>query len=189
MSRPAKLPKSDIVERLAAVFQLNGFAGASLKMLADAAGLSKASLYHYFPSGKEEMATHVLGQAGARFQSLILRPLGTDDRAAGRLHQSLDGTAIYYSGDEPVCLMNSLLVGGGAALFASQIKSVVEIWQQKLGLAYADAGADSREAKAWAAYAVERIQGALILCRVHAERAPLEACLLELKADVALLTE
>jgi len=189
VARTAKLSKPVIIERLSAVFQASGYAGASLKMLADAAALSKASLYHYFPGGKQEMATHVLGQAGVRLQAMILAPLNTAASGHDRLHQSLDGTARYYSGAVPVCLMNSLLAGGGTDLFAGQIQSVVDIWQRDLGKAYADAGADNREAKAWAAYAVERIQGALILCRVRAVRAPLEACLSELKADVDLLLD
>jgi AcrR family transcriptional regulator len=187
MARTAKLSKSAIIERLAGVFESSGYAGASLKMLADAASLSKASLYHYFPGGKAEMAAHVLAQAGGRLQNLVLGPLKDDAPASERLFESLEGTARYYSGSVPVCLMNSLLLGGGTALFGDQVKSAVTIWQTGLASAYREAGADSREASAWAAYAVERIQGALILCRVTCSRRPFETCLAELKADVEQL--
>jgi len=189
MPRIAKLSKHALVERLSTVFENNGYAGASMAMLADAGGLSKASLYHFFPGGKQEMAAQVLGQAGARLQALILAPLARDGSAQTSLHASLDGTAEYYSGAAPVCLMNSLLVGGGTEFFADQIKRAVGVWQKGLSKGYEEAGADSVEAQAWAAYAIERIQGALIICRVQASRLPLENCLAELKTDVDLLSE
>ena len=187
MPRIAKLSKHALVEKLATVFEDNGFAGASMAMLAQAGGLSKASLYHFFPDGKQEMATQVLGQAGAKLQALILAPLAGRGSAQRRLQESLEGTAKYYAGAVPVCLMNSLLVGGGTDVFGKQIRLAVEIWQKSLAVAYEEAGADTGEARAWAAYAVERIQGALILCRVMASRSPLEGCLSELKEDVDLL--
>jgi len=189
MPRVAKLSKSAIVGRLTVVFEKNGYEGASLKMLADAAELSKASLYHHFPGGKHDMATQVLIGAGLRMQRLILAPLANANAGQARLQNSLEGTAAYYGGDVPVCLMNSLLLGDGLPLFGAEIANSVDIWRKALANAYGDAGADYAEAGAWAAYAVERIQGALVLCRVVQNRAPLETCLAELVADVDLLSE
>jgi len=187
VARKAKLSKSEITERLSRVFQFYGYEGASLNMLAEAAELSKASLYHYFPKGKEDMAFHVLGQAGARLQALVLAPLSGDASPSERLYKSLKGTSEYYSGDIPVCLMNSILLGAGTELFGTQISAAVEIWRQGLADTYKAAGAYANEAVAWSAYAVERIQGALILCRVKGMREPLEICLAELEADVGAL--
>jgi len=189
MPRTAKLSKGAICEHLMPVFELYGYEGASLKMLADAAGLSKASLYHHFPKGKEDMASHVLGQAGVRLQAMVLAPLETTMPGADRLAASLDGVADYYQGQIPVCLMNSFLLGGGVGLFGGQIKKVVTVWQRGFVAAYESAGADRIEARAWGVYAVERIQGALVLCRVQGSRKPLEACLDELRTDVSFLGE
>ena len=189
MPRVAKFSKIALADRLANVFENSGYDGASLAMLAEAAALSKASLYHHFPKGKEDMAAHVLMRAGARLQRLVLDPLHDDDSPALRLQASLEGTAEYYAGSVPVCLMNSLLLGDGAGLFRVNIQRAVEIWKKALGDAYHDAGVDWREAEAWAAYAVERIQGALVLCRVRQSRLPLDECLEELKSDVELAAD
>lgn len=187
MPRTAKQSKADLTGQLSAVFERYGYEGASLAMLAQAAGLSKASLYHHFPNGKEDMAANVLASAGQRLQKLILSPLAQSRDGAERLLNALEGTAIYYSGDIPVCLMNSLLLGGGTGLFGSQIAAAVGVWQQGLTAGYKDAGATSEEAEAWASYAIERIQGALVLCRVRSSRTPLEDCLSNLRADVDAL--
>ena len=59
----APAPKADIVRKLADVFSRHGYEGASLKLLSQATGLGRSSLYHYFPNGKEDMASAVLSSA------------------------------------------------------------------------------------------------------------------------------
>ncbi|PCI62727.1 MAG: hypothetical protein COB37_06410 [Kordiimonadales bacterium] len=187
MARIAKLTKPELAEKLMAVFENSGFEGASLKTLAEAAGQSKASLYHHFPGGKAEMAETVLARAGMRLQKHILSPLAERGAGQDRLLNSLEGVAVYYGGTVPVCLMNSLLLGEGRALFGRGIGQAVAIWKKGLEVALVSAGESHREATAWAAYAVERIQGALVMCRVQQSRDPLEACLSELASDIAAL--
>ena len=187
MARIAKLTKPELAEKLTAVFENSGYEGASLKSLAEAAELSKASLYHHFSGGKAEMAETVLARAGMRLQKHILDPLAARGAGKDRLLNSLEGVAVYYGGTVPVCLMNSLLLGEGRPLFGRGIGQAVTVWQKGLEVALVSAGESHHEATAWAAYAVERIQGALVMCRVQQSRNPLEVCLSELTADVAAL--
>lgn len=157
--------------------------------LSKATGLSKASLYHHFPGGKQEMATKVLGDEGRRLQKLVLRPLRDKADPASALQASLQGVGEFYGDAVPQCLMNSVMLGSGAALFRQDIEAVVIVWQKLLAEVYGAAGAQDDEAEAWAAYALARIQGALILCRVASNRAALEQCLTELQGDVGLLEQ
>ncbi|SDE60950.1 TetR/AcrR family transcriptional regulator [Kordiimonas lacus] len=182
MTRPPKYSKAAMAQRLEQVFKENGYEGASLQLLAATTGLSKASLYHHFPSGKSEMAAHVLAYSGARLQKLVLGPLGAKKQAG--LLKSLAGTANYYDGDIPICLMNSLLLGEGRDLFGDRIQAAVEAWQSGLSGCLVGEGAAKAEAQAWAADAIGRIQGALVLCRVQGSRAPLDDCLEGLTDDV-----
>jgi TetR/AcrR family transcriptional repressor of lmrAB and yxaGH operons len=173
--RIARYSKTAMAERLVTVFKTYGYEGASLSLLADAVELSKASLYHHYPKGKEQIAAHALAYSGARLQRYVLAPLTGDGDGRTRLRQSLDGVASYYDGDMPVCLMNSLLLGEGRLLFGEQIKGAVSAWRRELARAANDAGI--AQATQWAEQAIERIQGALILCRVEGRRAPLDQCL------------
>ena len=75
MGRRAALDDAEILERLARVFRDVGYEGARLAMLAKATGLQKASLYHRFPAGKEQMARDVLGAAGAWLEQNVLSVL------------------------------------------------------------------------------------------------------------------
>lgn len=184
MARPATFSKSELLAKLTAVFRRSGYGGASMTDLSKATGLSKASLYHHFPGGKVEMATNVMAEEGKRLQKLVLAPLGKLDSPVDALENSLQGTASFYSGDVPQCLMNSILLGSGEALFRDEISAAVSAWMKLLATAYEAAGPSSGEASAWAAYALERIQGALIICRVAANRSALEQCLAELQGDI-----
>lgn len=187
MPRPATHSKSQLAEKLATVFRAAGYEGASMQALSAATGLSKASLYHHFPEGKVEMASSILGEEGRRLQKHILAPLKQFDDPAMALLASLDGVAAFYKDDVPQSLMNSIMIGAGAALFRDDIAAVVKIWRSQFAEAYARCGASAEEAEAWGAYAIERIEGALILCRVEWSRKPLERCLVELSGDVQYL--
>ena len=54
--RPQKVQDIEIIESLVKTFRSNGYEGTSLAELAKSTGLKKASLYHRFPDGKQEMA-------------------------------------------------------------------------------------------------------------------------------------
>lgn len=187
MPRPPTISKTDLLSKLAEVFRAAGFDGTSMTDLSKATGLSKASLYHHFPGGKTEMAERVLVEEGLRLQQLVLLPLAALDDPFAALRTSLDGVAAFYSGTSPQCMMNSIMLGRGADLFKADVSAAVEVWQSKLSTAYAAAGAPAREADAWAAYALQRIQGALIICRLQSDRKALEQCLAELDGDVSIL--
>lgn len=185
MARPATFSKSQLLARLTSVFRRSGYDGASMAELSRATGLSKASLYHHFPGGKADMAAKVMAEEGKRLQKLVLAPLAETRTPVQSLEKSLEGVAGFYGGDVPQCLMNSILLGSGEAVFRAEISAAVTAWMKLMAGAYEAVGAPPDEAAAWASYALERIQGALILCRVAANRTALEDCLAELQGDVA----
>lgn len=184
MPRHAKHSKADMANALEKIFKEYGYEGASLKLLAQAADLSKASLYHHFPRGKEEMAAHVLAHSGARLQKLVLAPMmGTDD-GVSRVQASLRGVAKYYAGSVPICLMNSLLIGEGRALFGNSIADAVAAWYGGIKTCLIQSGYAEAEASRWGKETIALIQGALVLCRVDDSRLPLDDCLRDLAADL-----
>ena len=61
-----KITDGQLTEALTRVFQTYGYDGATLSRISDATGLQRASLYHRFPGGKEEMAKFVLATCQLR---------------------------------------------------------------------------------------------------------------------------
>src|SRR5436309_2266252 len=77
------VPNEELFDRLARVFRVAGFEGASLGALADGAGLQRASLYHRFPDGKVQMAEAVMGRVRALFTRALEPMTGDPDVTAG----------------------------------------------------------------------------------------------------------
>ena len=58
--RPQKVSDQQLTECILEVLRAKGYDGSSLNDLALAGGLKKASLYHRFPGGKENLVQSVL---------------------------------------------------------------------------------------------------------------------------------
>jgi AcrR family transcriptional regulator len=155
-----------IVRSLVSVFKRDGYAGASLTDLSGACGLAKASLYHRFPEGKPEMGRTALADEGRRFTDLILRPLQRGGSGAERLSLMLAGVLAFYADEPPACLMNTLTLGEGDALFRSTIGQTIEAWIKAMTAALDQDGRDVATAEALARDVVVRVQGALVLARL-----------------------
>src|SRR5207237_2097417 len=53
------------------LFRAQGYAATGLKQLAKEADAPWSSMYHFFPGGKEELATEVLRYAADRYATMI----------------------------------------------------------------------------------------------------------------------
>ncbi len=74
--------KADVIPLVAEVFRELG-EGTSLSSITDKTGLSKGSLYHFFPGGKEGMAAEILGHVDAWFVAELYRPLEREEAPPG----------------------------------------------------------------------------------------------------------
>src|ERR1700674_3382424 len=72
--RPAKVTDERLYEDLAGVFRRKGYDGASYSDIMEATGLVKASLYHRFPDGKEQMVNAILSRVDKEFVDYVLAP-------------------------------------------------------------------------------------------------------------------
>jgi len=175
MPRTAQLSKSERARRLVPIFQNYGYEGATLNKLAKATELSKASLYHHYPKGKEDMAHHALAFMGQRLQKHILAPLNDKRKSPeDAIRGSLSGVLDYYNDAVPICLMNSMMLGEGKTLFGPQIKQTVDIWADMLQANLLRLQYSNKEAAELSKSIIKSIQGALIFCRIEASPTPLK---------------
>jgi len=162
--RPQKIQDEDLLAALAHVFRQKGYEGASLKELSEATGLQKASLYHRFPNGKQEMAESVLEHLGRWVDDNIFSALNK----AGippkiRLKNGLNQIAILYNGGNEPCIFRALSMETGFELFDQILTKGMKDWIQafkKLGLSM---GQPVQLAEENAIQTLIEIQGSLIL--------------------------
>lgn len=159
------MSKDTAIPQLLTVFRQYGYEGATLARLSEATGLGKASLYHHFPKGKEEMATTVLNYLNQGLQDQILSPLRSDVPPINRIRAMNKNIDTFYGQGEQACLLALLSVGEAHDLFQSQIQQALELWIESLAKVLVEAGVASKTAHQRAEDAVLQIQGALILSR------------------------
>ena len=184
-SHEASQRRRRILDALIETFKRKGFEGASLNDLAAATGLAKASLYHRYPGGKEELGRVALAESGRRFAQLVLRPLQSADPAADRLAEMMEGILVFYGRGHAACLMNSLTLGDGAALYGPTIRATMDSWAGLIAAAFAELGEDRSAARAHAEDVIARIQGTLILARLSGDPGGLKDTLRRSLADLA----
>lgn len=166
MGRKASVEEEELMARLSRVFRDVGYEGATLAMLAEATGLKKASLYHRFPEGKEQMAREVLESAGAWLEEHILSPLKGAGAPKDRINEMIKQLDAFYSGGKQACLLNMLSsarIHDGP--FTKSIKQIFEAWIDALSAVLTDAGVDRKAARTRAERAVIMLQGSLVLSR------------------------
>lgn len=161
-----KVSEQEVVERLYQVFREQGFDGASLNELAKATGLKKASLYHRFPGGKQEMAAAVMGYVADWNETNVSAIFYSDLTPEKKLNTVLQNLDELYAGGTNKCILRSFSVGLESAFLHPSVKTTFEnllIGFEQLALQF---GHQPETAKNIGRKAVVNLHGGLILSQV-----------------------
>jgi TetR/AcrR family transcriptional regulator, lmrAB and yxaGH operons repressor len=180
----AKITRDEAVERIADVFRCFGYDGASLSEISKTTGLGRASLYHHFPGGKEEMAREVFEHLGQAIGKDILGPLAARGTPRDRLEQWAKGVARFYAKGTKNCLLGAMVLGGSSDRFGGLLSAAFQAWIDGLAQTVRDAGFSKPEARRRAENAVGRIQGALVLSRGLRDARHFQRVLAELPVEL-----
>lgn len=176
----ALLSREEVLDRLTRVFRDLGYEAATLSRLSEATGLVRASLYHYFPGGKEDMAKAVLARASAWVEEHVLAPLASPGSPAERLTAMAAALDHFYAGGRDGCLLGLLSQGDARDLFQAQIRAAIERWADAIAELIEEAGLPEDVARQRGEDAVIQIQGALVVSRGLGTTAPFSRTVSEL---------
>lgn len=185
MGRKATIEEDALIARLSAVFRDVGYEGATLAILSEATGLKKASLYHRFPEGKEQMAREVLESAGAWLDQHILSSLKRGGTPVEKICNMVKKLDEFYSGGKQACLLNMLSSSRiQEGPFTQLIKQTFEAWIGALSSVLIDAGLDRKVARNRAERAMILMQGSLVLSRGMGTTRPFQEFLKSLPVEL-----
>lgn len=126
MGTRAKQParsRAAIVEQLVDLFFVHGYNATTLSLISAHTGLGRASLYHHFPGGKEEMARAVLQRADAWGEQFVCQVFEDERRdAEARLREALDNMDKVHHSPEQLPPSTALVVGEGAERYRAHIQ-------------------------------------------------------------------
>jgi AcrR family transcriptional regulator len=164
--RPQKILDADMISGLTKVFRDKGYEGTSLNDLAAATGLKKASLYHRFPNGKQEMAASVLDTIDQWVDENIFFPLTDENQpAVRRLEDALKNIEILYDSGKNTCVLRAFSMHGGLSLFEQQVKAGMDKWITAFNALGTSLGLTSTQSQQYAIQTLIELQGSLIVTK------------------------
>jgi AcrR family transcriptional regulator len=165
------LAKDEVLAKLFDVFRTYGYEGATLARISQATGLGRASLYHYFPGGKDDMAREVLAGARAWLGANVLAALEGPGSTATRLKAMTAAVRAGYADGDASCVINLLGIGEAGDKFATELHETLEPWLRALEKLLRDAGVPVARARRVAIDAVVRTEGARVVARALGDNA------------------
>lgn len=148
------------------MFRESGYDGATVSRFSKATGLGKASLYHYFPGGKEQMADTVLKMVSEWIEENVFSILRSDDiKPKQKLERMLEQIHSFYGDGKEACLFAVLINGDSRDIFQRQLKVILSEWISELSAVLISHGISKAEAKHRSEDMLVTIQGALILSK------------------------
>lgn len=171
MSKSATSKQNHVLELLD-LFRQFGYDGATLSKISQSTGLGKASLYHHFPGGKDEMVETVLTTLEQGLQQLTLEALQTEGDALTRLQKMCDRLNKAYDSGQKPCLLAALMLGSAKDVFQGRVSKLLQVWIEAIAAVLMDAGMDETVARQRGEDGVILVQGALILAQGLEDPAP-----------------
>ncbi len=168
----AKVSDEDLICTLIDVFRAQGYEGTSLSQISEATGLEKASLYHRFPGGKEDMAAAVLACVHEWLQDRVFGPLQGPGKPAEKLRRVAQSLRELYADGSKSCVLDTLSLPNGAPAVREGLRSALRAWLQAFTVVAREAGVPAAEARRRAEQALMEIEGSLVLARVLGDRKP-----------------
>jgi AcrR family transcriptional regulator len=172
--------RDEVVRELRDVFRRFGYEGATLTRISDQTGLGRASLYHHFPNGKDEMLRAVFEQTEQGFDKEIIGRLQADLSPAERIRSVLEHLWTHYNGGSTTCFLALLALTSNEGELGAGIQRVFRKWVRAFAEVMREAGVPAEIADARAEDAVLRIQGALVLANATKDPSPFQRVMLAL---------
>jgi TetR/AcrR family transcriptional regulator, lmrAB and yxaGH operons repressor len=171
------------------LFRNHGYDGTSLSRIMKATGLVKASLYHRFSGGKEEMAATVMDRVAGEFASNLLAPLNESGDPAERLRETGERLRKFYGSGKKPCLLDTLTLNRESPFVKARAKAALEFWIDSFArFAAESSGLSPVLAIERAQDAVSALEGGLVIARVSGNRAPFIRAIESLPARLMLVS-
>ena len=168
-----------IRDSAAGLFQHQGYHATGVKQIVGGAGAPLASLYHFFPGGKEALGAEVVRVSGAAYQELVESVWDAAPDVVAGVHAIFDGAAavLEATGFEDACPIATVALEVASTNETLRIATaeVFDAWIASATGRLAAAGIDDVTARGLAFAIVGGLEGAFVLARATRSVAALAA--------------
>ncbi len=168
----ARIGDAELIEKISRVFRQHGYEGATMARLSAATGLEKASLYHRFPAGKDEMVAAAATAGDAWFTEHVLQPLSQPGDPVAQINAVGRRLREFYDDGRLPCVLESLSLPAGSAELHQALVSSLDEWLAAFTQLARNSGFFPAAARDRAEQAIIEIEGSLVLARVRGDSGP-----------------
>jgi len=165
-----KVSQEYILKQALQVFRQKSYYNATMADIANACGLLKGSIYHYFPS-KEALMKEVLKTAHHYFQVKVFDiAYQTEIPVRDRLKKMLKNIEAIFIEEETNCIMGNIGVETSRVIpeFSELIQVFFNNWINAFTEVYKEKYSESK-AREVAEFSVAEIEGSVMLARIFNE--------------------
>jgi AcrR family transcriptional regulator len=159
------LSREELIDKLVEVVYEVGYDGATLSVISEATGLGRASLYHHFPGGKEQMLNAVLEQSDRWGSQRVGHLLASEQSAEEKVRGLFAALDEVHTHAHQLTLMNLFTYGGARQVFGPRIGERAKAGLDALTTLLEECGLASDAARQKALDAYIQIEGAMVLSR------------------------
>jgi AcrR family transcriptional regulator len=170
--------KNRIMDATAGLFRRQGYTGTGVKQIVATANAPFASLYHFFPGGKEQLGEEVIRWSGSLYLQLIDAVFDPAPDVATAVSDFFTGAAAVlretdYADACPIATV-ALEVASTSEPLRQATADVFESWITAAAERLAAAGIEPTRARGLAISTLAALEGAFILCRAARSTEPME---------------
>jgi AcrR family transcriptional regulator len=178
-----------IVAGAADMISRRGLSATSIREMAKHAKAPLGSTYHYFPEGKQQLATEAVRHTGEWVARSLRRELEAGPVAGLRAFLTLWRKIVVDSDFHAGCPVLAVSIEEPPAdEIPPALAAAAEVfaqWETLLAASLRDHGADPRRADQLATLVVAAVEGALAMCRAKRTTEPLDRAARQLQALIA----
>ncbi|MEU9340366.1 TetR/AcrR family transcriptional regulator [Streptomyces sp. NPDC048278] len=190
MAKSSAPSRDRIVAGAADLISRRGLNATSIRELAKHAEAPLGSTYHYFPDGKQQLATEAVRYAGTSVERLLRKELDAGPVAGLRAFLGLWRGIMVASDFRAGCPVLAVSVeepppGDEIPPALTAAAEAFDAWEALLTAALRDHGADPDQAPELATLVVASAEGAIAMCRARRDTAPLDRVAHQLESLLA----
>lgn len=178
---PASTPRADTRARILAasneLFRRNGYAGTALKEILEASEAPSGSLYHFFPTGKEELGAASIRSGGDAYLGLVELVFAEGADVVEATSEFFEGAALIvestdYADACPVASV-ALEVSNTSESMRIAAAAAFDSWLQVLEHRFRSSGINRESSHDLAIELFCAVEGAFLLARVTRNADPI----------------
>ncbi|MFI0776491.1 TetR/AcrR family transcriptional regulator [Streptomyces sp. NPDC021212] len=189
MARNSPQARQRIVSGAADMISRRGLNATSIREMAKHARAPLGSTYHYFPEGKQQLATEAVRYAGETVVGMLRKELEAGPAAGLRAFLALWRGIVIDTDFQAGCPVLAVSIEepppGETPPALAAAAQVFEDWESLLAASLREHGAEPGQAEQLATLVVAAVEGTVAMCRAKRGIEPLDRTAAQLQALIA----